>query len=212
MWQNFVALGDSLTEGIGDPVEGYEMVGWTSHFVKALRQENINLRYTNLARRGLLTSEISVTQLEPALALKPDLVSVIAGGNDVLKGKWNPAQFEIDLGYMFEKLTASGATVLTATLPDFLFLPVPERLKERLTANIIEMNQVIRRVAQKYNAGCGEGWNEPAAKEASFWSTDWVHPNAYGYTILAQEMLSALQQWEQSNRLSNAILSTSNLD
>ena len=39
----------------------------------------------NLARRGLLASEVREHQLAPALAFRPDLAIVAAGGNDALR-------------------------------------------------------------------------------------------------------------------------------
>lgn len=199
MWQHFVAIGDSLTEGVGDPVDGIEFVGWVNHFVATIRQNHLNFRYTNLARRGLVTAEIKEQQLNQALALQPDLISVIAGGNDLLKGKWNAPQFEAHLAEMLERLSASSATVMTATMPDFLFLPVPPKMKERLTANLIEMNDIIRQLSRRFNTALGEGWNDPATKEAKFWSADGVHPNAYGYTHLARTMSNALHDWWINN-------------
>lgn len=193
MWQHFVASGDSLTEGIGDGVDRIKGFGWADLFYQHLSKENPGLQYTNLARRGLVAAEVREAQLTQALALQPDLISVIAGGNDILKGKWSPDAFEAEMEIMFKALTATGATVLTATMPDFQFLPVPPRIKERLTGNIMEANEIIRDLSRRYNLRCGEGWNEPATFNREFWSADGVHPNSYGYTVLAQTMLAALK-------------------
>lgn len=192
MWKHFVALGDSLTEGIGDGIDRVNGFGWADLFYQNLSKENPGLRYTNLAQRGLITSTVSATQLAPALELQPDLVSVIAGANDILKSQWKPAVYEAEMEAMFKTLTATGATVLTATMPNFLFLDVPPRFKERITRHITEANEIIRDLAHRYNVRYGECWNEPATLSADFWSADGVHPNASGYANLAQVMLSAL--------------------
>ncbi|MBK8834875.1 MAG: hypothetical protein IPO29_08425 [Anaerolineae bacterium] len=76
-WHHYVALGDSFTEGVGDPVEGFEMLGAMDRLAAALRQSNPALQVTNLAKRGLVLAEIRDQQLAPALGLKPDFVSVV---------------------------------------------------------------------------------------------------------------------------------------
>ncbi|MED3039282.1 SGNH/GDSL hydrolase family protein, partial [Bacillus tropicus] len=97
MWQRFVAIGDSFTEGIGDEVEGIALKSWVDHFVQMCVND---IEYVNFAKRGLVTKEIRSQQLEKALAFKPDLVSLIAGANDVLKGRWNLQTYRNDMEFM----------------------------------------------------------------------------------------------------------------
>lgn len=193
MWQHYVAIGDSLTEGIGDRVAGYERLGWVDQFYDLLASQNPGLRYTNLGVRDLLFSEIRATQLALALELKPDLVSVIAGGNDVLKGGWNPRNFENNIAEMLRQLVASGATVITSTLPDFYYLPVPAKVKERLSLQTQEANGTIRQLALSYGVKYAEAWDQPEPRQENFWSSDKVHPNAYSYSEIARTMLEALE-------------------
>lgn len=82
MWKRFVAIGDSFTEGIGDEVEGIALKSWVDHFVQLCA---FDIEYANFAKRGLVTKEIRSQQLEKALTFSPDLISLIAGANDVLK-------------------------------------------------------------------------------------------------------------------------------
>ncbi len=65
-FRRFVALGDSLTEGMCDP-------------------DGPAFEYANLAVRGKLMQQIVDQQVPAAVALQPDLVSLIGGGNDVLR-------------------------------------------------------------------------------------------------------------------------------
>ena len=83
-WHHFVAIGDSFTEGIGDSVDGFAKLGAVDRIAAALKQSNPDLRYTNLAQRGLVVTEIREQQLDTALRLDPDLVSVVAGANDIM--------------------------------------------------------------------------------------------------------------------------------
>lgn len=78
-WRRYVALGDSLTEGLGDPVDGFPGGGWCQMTASALQAIRPDLEFVNLGRRNLTTQQIRETQLERAIELKPDLVTVLAG-------------------------------------------------------------------------------------------------------------------------------------
>lgn len=199
MWRHFVAMGDSITEGVGDWVDGIDRLGWVEQFYERLAPKNPGLRFTNLARRGLVSSEIRATQLEKAVALQGDLVSVIAGGNDILlRGKWDPRQYEKDMALMLDALTATGATVMTSTILNFRFLPVPDRMMERMVTNLLELNEIIRQLARRYKVVLAEAWNQPATLEPGFWSADRIHPNAFGYSAVAQVMYEALLESQEA--------------
>jgi lysophospholipase L1-like esterase len=68
-WHRYVALGDSFTEGVGDAVEGFAKIGAMDRVAAGFRQANPDLQFTNLAKSGLLVSEIREQQLETAFAL-----------------------------------------------------------------------------------------------------------------------------------------------
>src|SRR6187401_98037 len=97
-WRRMVALGDSFTEGIGDPEpdspNGHR--GWADRTAEVLSQQVDDFAYANLAVRGKLIAQIVEAQVEPAIALKPDLITFSAGGNDVIRPGSDPdvvAQF-----------------------------------------------------------------------------------------------------------------------
>ncbi|HBH5716412.1 TPA: SGNH/GDSL hydrolase family protein, partial [Enterococcus faecium] len=86
-WRRFVAIGDSFTEGIGDPDPNVPggVRGWADRVAEELGRTCPDFAYANLAIRGRLYKQIIDEQLEPAIDLKPDLVSFFAGGNDVIR-------------------------------------------------------------------------------------------------------------------------------
>ncbi len=192
MWHNFVALGDSFTEGVGDPVEGIELMGWADCLVRGFRQKRAWFSYTNLAKRGLTIGEVREQQLQKALALHPDLVSIMAGANDILKGQWNVEQYEADMDFMFRQFAERGTTILTATISDMAFLPVSSRHRERLDRHLSEANQIVKNLSRRYEAVWVDFWKQPASLEIEFWSADRLHPNAFGYTKIAELLTEAL--------------------
>lgn len=194
-WQHYVALGDSFTEGVGDPVEGFARLGAVDRLAAALRQHNPDLRFTNLARRGLGVSEIREQQLGPALSLTPDLVSVVAGANDVLAGRFNMTRWEEEFRMMYGALTQAGATVIAATLPDFPILrTLAGPLQARVRGNITKGNELIRRLAAEHRVVLVDAWAISARSALEDWSEDGVHLNARGYFKFAQEMLKTLER------------------
>ena len=104
---SYVAIGDSFTEGLHDPGPGGGYLGWADRVAAALSAQRPGFRYANLAIRGKLLDQVIAEQLPPAVEMGPDLVSLAAGGNDILSGA------DVDLlaahfGPAVAKLQAAG--------------------------------------------------------------------------------------------------------
>ena len=87
-WRRYIALGDSFTEGLSDPDPGRpgEFRGWADRLAEHLAAATDgDVEYANLAIRGLLLQQVLEDQVPVALEAEPDLVSLIAGGNDLLR-------------------------------------------------------------------------------------------------------------------------------
>lgn len=194
-WHRYVALGDSFTEGIGDPVEGFAKLGAMDRLAAAFRQSSPGLQFTNLAKSGLFVSEIREQQLETALALEPDFVTLVAGANDILKGHFNAAGWEQEFKILFEALSRSGAVVVTGGVPNF---PLLKTLKEShqvgMTRIITKANNIMQRLADRYQVIFVDSWVISALSNQEDWSLDGVHLNSRGYYTFAQEMIQVLEQ------------------
>lgn len=193
-WSHYVAMGDSFTVGLGDGVEGIEPLGVADRLAAALRLSHAGLQYTNLAQPGLVSSEIRDRQLEPALALKPDLVSIVAGGNDILGRTWDPKGFEANLGQMFEAFVCLDAALVTATLPKFpLLASLPGPIGLRLHRHITTANAIIQRLASKCGAICLDMVPLSTPFEPALWSSDGIHPNARGYLEITSRLIQRIE-------------------
>lgn len=194
-WHHYVAMGDSFTEGFGDSVDGFATLGVADRLAAALRGSNPDLGYTNLAERGLLVREIREQQLETALRLRPDLVSVVAGANDILTGRFSATGWEEEFRTIYEALTQVGATIITANLPDFPILrTLKEPLQARVRSNIARGNSVIERLAAGYRTVFVDAWGISQRSDPGDWSADGVHLNSRGYFKFAQETLKMLER------------------
>ena len=118
-WSRYVAVGDSFTEGIGDPEPsspgGYR--GWADRVAEELSRGAEDFKYANLAIRGRLLGQILGEQLEPALELKPDLISISAGGNDLIRPGADPDALAERLDAAVGRMTAAGIRRTPSLLP-----------------------------------------------------------------------------------------------
>src|SRR5258708_7068747 len=114
----YVALGDSQTEGLGDGDDARGLRGWADRLAEQVARHNPGLLYANLAVRGRKAGQVRAEQLSPALAMRPDLATVVAGVNDVLRPSVDLDEVVGHLEAMFAALTAQGATVATLMFPD----------------------------------------------------------------------------------------------
>lgn len=190
VWQRFVALGDSQTEGVGDPTgPGGRDRGWADRFAESLAERRGGMLYANLAIRGRLIAEIEDQQIEPALAMEPDLVSLLAGLNDVIRPgcELDPVLERMDR--MQARLAASGATVLTITYPDPAgMMPAGKYLADRFRA----FNQGLREIAARHGTLLLDVEPVAAATDDRLWCPDRLHLNPFGHERLAAGMVDLL--------------------
>ena len=113
---SFVALGDSFTEGLDDPrgdQRGY--LGWADRFAQLLAAQQPGLRYANLAVRGKLLGQVADEQVPRAIAMAPDLISLAAGGNDLLRLRSDPDALAQTFDDMVRTMLMAGSQVLIFT-------------------------------------------------------------------------------------------------
>lgn len=190
MWKRFVSIGDSFTEGIGDEVEGIALKSWVDHFVQLCVND---IEYVNFAKHGLVTKEIRSQQLEKALTFNPDLVSLIAGANDVLKGRWDHQTYKNEMEFMIDTLSKTDADIIIANLPDFTVrLPFASEKKQVIKEQLLEANEVIHSLSREYKLHHVDFWNHHLVNDNTLWSKDLIHPNSKGYVKVAELIFSSL--------------------
>lgn len=189
-WNRYVAMGDSFTEGIGDPEPhspgGHR--GWADRLAEELSRDRDDFRYANLAIRGRLLTQILAEQLEPALALKPDLISISAGGNDLIRPGSDPDALAERLDAAVGAMSAAGATVLLFNGPDIRDTPVLGMVRGRVAI----YNENLRTVAARHDAVIADMWSLRALTNPQMWSADRLHFAPLGHHTIAIMALDAL--------------------
>jgi lysophospholipase L1-like esterase len=189
MFHRYVALGDSTTEGLDDPRPDGSFRGWADRLAEQLAAVNPALRYANLAVRGRRIAQVHEEQLGPALALEPDLATVVAGLNDLLHRRYDPVATAGHLSAMLGSLSAAGATVMTFTLPD-LSSVVP--LARIVRARLDEYNDAIRAAGASSGAIVVDIAAEPVSRDPRLWSPDRLHASPLGHERIAAALACAL--------------------
>ncbi|MCU1569783.1 MAG: hydrolase [Naasia sp.] len=189
-WRRYVALGDSFTEGIGDPEPGRpgSHRGWADRVAEVLAQSVDDFAYANLAVRGKLLQQVIDQQIEPALALLPDLITLSAGGNDVIRPGADPDALADKLDGAVSRLAATGATIVLFTGTDVGFSPVFTRIRGRIAI----YNENIRKVAQRHGTLVADQWALTEIQDARMWDRDRLHLAPLGHHTVARMVLRTL--------------------
>ena len=178
----FVALGDSITVGMGDPAPGGGWRGWAALLAGTLPEPQVH----NLARLGALAADVERVQLPAATALRPDVASVVAGINDTLRGDFDPERTGGSVGRTVAALRAAGAQVLTMRLPDpGQMFGLPGALARPLARRMRAVNAAVDEVARRYGTVHLDAARDPATYERRYWSVDRLHPNERGHRLIA---------------------------
>ncbi|HEX4057001.1 MAG TPA: SGNH/GDSL hydrolase family protein [Galbitalea sp.] len=189
-WARYVAIGDSFTEGIGDPEAkspgGYR--GWADRVAEVLSTHTSDFAYANLAVRGKLIQQISDAQVEPALALHPDLITISAGGNNILRPGSDPDVVADQLDAMVQRLRSDNATVLLFTGPDIASTPVLSRVRGKAAI----FNENVRAVGLQRGAIIADMWALRELADPRMWAPDRLHFSPIGHNTIARMVLNTL--------------------
>ena len=186
---SFVALGDSFTEGMGDPSEdGISLRGWADRFAERLAAGQPAFRYANLAVRGKRLREVAAEQIPRAIALRPDLVSIFAGGNDLLWIRTDPDVLAQQFDAAVAELRGAGCEVLAFTGFDPRAFPVLRLIRGKVAA----FNVHLRAIASRRGCQLADLWTMSMLTDPREWSADRLHLAADGHrrvALLASEVL-----------------------
>lgn len=194
-WSRYVALGDSFTEGLWDPdpEDPDHQRGWADMLAAHLSARRVDdgadpLQYANLAIRGRLLRPILAEQVPAALRLGPDLVSLVGGGNDLLRPAADPDRMAADLEDAVVRLRRAGSDVLLGTGVDARDSAVMRRTRGRVAV----FNSHIWSIARRHDASVVDLWGMRSVRDWRMWAEDRIHLTTEGHARVAQAALVAL--------------------
>lgn len=181
--KQYVVLGDSLTAGQGGDYQKGIAITTAKHLAK-----NTKIAVNNFSQSGSTTHDVVIKQLEPAIALKPDIVLLSVGANDVTHITSLDA-LEKDLNEIMKKLIQSNCNVkiIVTGTPDMgtvkRFLPP---LSWIATLQSKRLNSIFNTIVTKHNityAPIFETVGPIFRNNQSLFSNDNFHPNNDGYAV-----------------------------
>ncbi|MGQ7297160.1 SGNH/GDSL hydrolase family protein [Quadrisphaera sp. KR29] len=186
-YRRYVAVGDSFTEGIDDPDPAGtgRHRGWADRLAELLdddaRAAGGRLEYANLAVRGRRLPEVVAQQLPRALELAPDLLSISAGGNDILRPSVDVDALAAQLDEAVGAARTAGAQVLLAAGFDPAGLPVVRWTRGRVAT----FNLHVWAIAQRWDALVLDLWSMRALYDLRLWAPDRIHLAPAGHERVA---------------------------
>lgn len=201
----FAALGDSLTAGAGDPV-GDGLRGWAALLAGGLVADDADaadadnadnadgsgeaaggaVRFRDFAVAGARARDVAAFPLPRALAYRPDVVSVVVGLNDTLRRTFDITEVALALDRTCAALSARGAVLLTACLPDpGAVLDLPGPLARPLARRRRQVDAVVHTLSARYGAVHLHLADAAWVADRTLWSADRLHPGERGHRTIA---------------------------
>ncbi len=184
-----MALGDSFTEGLEDARPDGSYRGWADLVAEALAADQPGFRYANLAVRGRLMSQILAEQVPRALEMRPDLVSVVGGVNDLLRPGFDAATLHRRLDHAVARLRAGGADVLLVVGVN---PTARSKALARLMPRVRALNSAVADVAQRHACLPVDLFHATVFDDARMWAPDRLHLSTAGHERVAGAYLEVL--------------------
>ncbi|WP_405769764.1 SGNH/GDSL hydrolase family protein [Actinacidiphila glaucinigra] len=180
---SYAAVGDSFTEGVGDPGPDGTFIGWADRLAVLLsdRRPEHDFRYANLAVRGRLLGQIVEEQVPRAVELAPDLVTFCAGGNDILRPGSDPDDVAERYEAAVARLTGTVGTVVLCTGFDTRGIPVLRHLRGKIATYTAH----VRAIADRYDSPVLDLWSLRSVQDRRAWDADRLHLSPEGHTRVA---------------------------
>jgi acyl-CoA thioesterase I len=168
-----VAFGDSLTSGLGVPVDQT----YPALLGERLRREGFAYKVVNAGVSGDTTAG-GLRRVDWALRLKPEIVILELGVNDALRGQ-NLASVRANLDQLVARFQAAGARVLVAgmRLPPNYGTPYAD-----------DFYRLFSEVARARNAPYLPFFLEGVGAIPRLNQADGIHPTAEGYALVVEHL------------------------
>jgi acyl-CoA thioesterase-1 len=184
---NILFQGDSITdagrksnnkESLGD---GYAML--TAAWLSALHPE-YNMKFYNRGISGNRIRDLKNRWKKDCVDLKPNLVSILIGVNDVNWKETTTESFQSDYTTILEQTQQLKCQIVL--LEPFL---IQHKLKEKLYKKI----EVVRRLSEEYKTRLiplNDIFMKACVKrDSSFWLIGGTHPTLAGHALIAQSWI-----------------------
>ena len=190
----FIALGDSLTEGLSDKYPDGSYRGWADRVADEMSKQDSNFRYANLAVRGKLLEQVIADQLQVALPWmqgSQTLVTFHAGANNVLRPKFEPNQVFETYANAVSQIAATGSKILLFTVRE---VSNPQtKTQHYWNQRFGPFNENVKRVAAEFGATVMDANSREVFGDPRMLASDRLHLSTEGHRRVAAAVLSAIE-------------------
>ena len=192
-YNRFIALGDSMTEGMQDEIVNGKYRGWADRVADVMAANYENFTYANLAIRGKLVGQVHREQVPVAVEMvngPTTIISFHAGANDVIRPKYDPDKTIDSYNEAVDQIIKSNASLM-------LFCVLEDTGKRNKTAQIWQerfavFNDNVRKKAHEVGAILFDPNQDEFWKDSRFIHEDRLHLNTEGHRRVAQAVLARL--------------------
>ncbi len=185
LFERYVAIGDSTAEGFGDPDGHGGTRGFNDRLATRIAAHQPGLLYANLAVRGLGACAIREGQLAAALAMRPDLATIMAGMNDLLRPRFDAEAIASDIAAMQRAFLATGCVVISFTVPDVAHRLAPPPFAQLVSRRTRQLSDAIRAASKDTGAWLVDLAAHPLASDPRMWTRDRLHASPEGHARVA---------------------------
>lgn len=178
----YVALGDSYT--IGTSVSSAE--SWPSQL--AARMPQLNL-VANLGVNGYGSDDLIRFELPAIVDLRPDLVTLLIGVNDVVRGV-SDAEYAANVDRTLTALIARipPERIVVVATPDYTVTPIGTRFGDssRQSSTVARFNEILGARAAAHGVAFVPGTfsiSQAAGDDRSLLAHDGLHPSGAQYAL-----------------------------
>lgn len=192
---HYVALGDSTVEGVG--ASGPDL-NYVSRLHARLRARYPNARVTNLGVGGATSADVITAQLERAIKLRPDVVTLSIGPNDITRDI-PVARYEQNLEGILGRLRRETvALIVVNLLPD---LAVTHRFAKGPQVDLVgrqtvQFNEALARKGREHGVALVDLYlpsREEVPRQPMLLWKDGYHPSDAGYARWAELMWEGIE-------------------
>ncbi|MGW3290115.1 SGNH/GDSL hydrolase family protein [Streptomyces sp. NPDC001002] len=186
-YTSLVALGDSFTEGMSDLLPDGSYRGWADLLAGRMAAHTPGFRYANLAVRGKLIGQIVHEQVDVAVAMRPDVITLVGGLNDTLRPK-------VDMGRVRDLLT-EAVERLAPSCEQLVLMRSPGRqgpVLERFRPRMEELFTIVEGLAERHGALIVDLYGAPSLADPRLWDVDRLHLTAEGHRRVAEAVWQTL--------------------
>ncbi len=187
---SYAALGDSYTIGAGSSSPA---LSWPSIIAERLKhQTGQEVKLTNPAVNGFTTLDLITRELPLVIELRPDLVTILIGVNDLVRGR-TPSDYRVSLARIYDKVGAQmqpDGRAFAISIPNWSVVPAAREFGD--PGQIRDLTDTYNDVAREEATARRFGWIDITTASisglgtAGWISSDGLHPGDRQYAAWAE--------------------------